>query len=82
MNTCYRPYLQNKNGDISNLSSKRSVSQITMICVLFEHFILSCRSPLIFIHGIEPNHGADVSNSTETNWVTHVKNGYTVSLTP
>ena len=47
MQTVIVPICKNKNGNISDAENYRPVSLATIISKLFEHYILSCISPLL-----------------------------------
>ena len=58
------PICKNKNGNISDAVNYRPVSLATIISKLFEHYILSCISPLLATtdnqFGFNPKHGTDM----------------------
>jgi len=45
------PICKNKNGDVSDGGTYMIVSRATIISKLFEHYILSCISPLLATTG-------------------------------
>jgi len=55
------PISKNKNGNISDAGNYRPVSLAIIISKLFEHYILSCISPLLTTtdnqFGFKPKHG-------------------------
>ena len=58
------PFAKNKNGNISDAWNYRPVSLATIISKLFEHYILSCISPILATtdnqFGFKPKHGIDM----------------------
>jgi len=58
------PICKNKNGNISDAGNYRPVSLATIISKLFEHYILSCISPLLATtdnqFGFKPKHATDM----------------------
>jgi len=61
MQTVIVPICKNKNGGINDAGNYRTVSLTTIISKLFEHYILSCISPLLATmdnqFGFKPKHG-------------------------
>ena len=64
MQTVIVPICKNKNGNISDAGNYRPVSLATIFSKLFEHYILSCISPLLATtdnqFGFKPKHGTDM----------------------
>jgi len=64
MQTVIVPICKNKNGNISDAGNYRPVSLATIIFKLFEHYILSCISPLLATtdnqFGFKPKYGTDM----------------------
>ena len=64
MQTVIVPICKNKNGNISDAGKYRPVTLATIIFKLFEHYILSCISPLLATtdnqFGFKPKHGTDM----------------------
>ena len=64
MQTVVVPICKNKNGNISDAENYRPVSLATIISKLFEHYILSCISPLLATtdnqFGFKPKHDTDM----------------------
>ena len=64
MQTVIVPICKNKNGNISDAWNYRPVSLATIISKLFEHYILSCISPLLATtdnqFGFKAKHGTDM----------------------
>jgi len=60
------PLCKNKNRDISDAGNNRPVSLATIISKLFEHYILSCISPLLATadnqFGFKSKYGTDMCN--------------------
>jgi len=81
MQTVIVPICKNKIGNISDAGNCRPVSLATIISDLFEHYILSCISPLLATtdnqFGFKPKHGTDMCIfSTETDCVLLCKQRY------
>jgi len=61
MQTVTVPTSENKNGDTDDAGNYRPVSLATIVSKLFEHYILSCISPLLATTdnqlGFKPKHG-------------------------
>ena len=64
MQTVIVPICKNNIGNISDAGNYRPVSLATIISKLFEHYILSCISPLLATRDnqfrFKPKHGTDV----------------------
>ena len=64
MQTVIVPICKNKNGNITDAVNYRPVSLATIISKLFEHYILSCISPLLATtdnqFGFKTKHGIDM----------------------
>jgi len=80
MQTVIAPICKNRNGDISDAENYRPVSLATIISKLFEHYILSCISPLLATtdnqFGFKPKHGTDMYIFTYTDCVLLCKQRY------
>jgi len=64
MQTVIAPACKNKNGSISDAGNYKPVSFTAIISKLFEHYILSCISPLLATtdnkFGFKPKHSTDM----------------------
>ena len=64
MQTVIVPICKNKNGNISDAWNYRPVSLAAIISKLYEHYILSCISPILTTtdnqFGFKPKHGTDM----------------------
>ena len=64
MQTVIVPICKNNNGNISDAGNYRPVSLAIIISKLYEHYILSCISPLLATtdnqFGFKPKHGTDM----------------------
>jgi len=64
MQTVIVPICKNKNGNISDAGNYRPISLATIIFKLFEHYTLSCISPLLATtdnqFGFKPKHDTEM----------------------